>query len=137
MSFDGAVIKEQGVTFAIVVVKPYVLNSPNKESIRQSFLRYFGNIPIILMTQNSRGIPTYDGRKDIVYFLANIHPSRIPWKHYTSQQWLLHKAKRFSFPLCGSRYNFYGNGLECQYLIRNPKSICSPEIIILVTIYAY
>lgn len=84
MSFDGALIKEQGVTFAIVVVKPYVLTSPEKESIRQSFIHFFGNIPIILMAQNSRGIPTYDGRKDIVRFLANIHPSRIPWKHYTA-----------------------------------------------------
>ena len=32
MSFDGALIKEQGVTFAIAVVKPSVLTSPNKES---------------------------------------------------------------------------------------------------------
>ena len=84
MSFDGALIKEQGITFAIVVVKPYVLTSSAKESIRQSFTRYFGCIPIILMAQNSRGIVKYDGRKDIVRFLANIHPSRIPWKHYTA-----------------------------------------------------
>ena len=84
MSFDGAVIKEQGVTFAIAVVKPYVLTSSEKESVRFSFARYFGNIPIILMAQNSKGIPTYDGRKDIVRFLANIHPSRIPWKRYTA-----------------------------------------------------
>lgn len=84
MSFDGALIKEQGVTFAIAVVKPYVLTSPEKESIRLGFMRYFGNIPIILMAQNQKGIPTYDGRKDIVRFLVNIHPSRIPWKHYTA-----------------------------------------------------
>lgn len=84
MSFDGALIKEQGITFAIAVVKPHVLTSPKKEYIRQSFIRYFGNIPIILMAQNSKGIPTYDGRKDIVRFLANVHPSRIPWKHYTA-----------------------------------------------------
>lgn len=83
MSFDGALIKEQGVTFAIVVVKPYVLTNPDKESIRQSFTCYFGNIPIVLMSQNSKGIPTYDGRKDIVRYVAKIHPSRIPWKHYT------------------------------------------------------
>ena len=83
MSFDGALIKEQGVVFAIVVVKPYVLRSPDKESIRQSFICYFGNIPIILMSQNSKGIPTYDGREDIVRYLVKIHPSRIPWKHYT------------------------------------------------------
>ena len=84
MSFDGALIKEQGVTFAIVVVKPHVLTSTEKESIRLGFMLYFRNIPIILMAQNQKGIPTYDGRKDIVRFLANIHPSRIPWKHYTA-----------------------------------------------------
>lgn len=84
MSFDGAVIKEQGVTFAIVVVKPYVLYSINKEEIRANFVPFFGNIPIILMAQNSRGVPTYDGRRDIVNFLAKIHPARIPWKHYTA-----------------------------------------------------
>ena len=46
------------------------------------FLPVHPNIPIILMAQNSRGIPTYDGRCDIVRFLANINPARIPWKHY-------------------------------------------------------
>ncbi len=82
MKFDGAKITEQGVTFAIAVVKPYILTSPSKEKVRASFIPFFGNIPIILMAQNSKGIPTYDGRKDIVHFLAKIHPSRIPWKHY-------------------------------------------------------
>lgn len=84
MSFDGAKIREHGVTFAIVVVKPYVLTSPSKENVRRSFIPFFGNIPIILMAQNSRGVPTYDGRRDIVHFLANISPARIPWKHYTT-----------------------------------------------------
>ena len=36
------------------------------------------------MAQDSRGIPTYDGRTDIVRFLAKINPARIPWKHYTA-----------------------------------------------------
>lgn len=83
MQFDGAKITEQGVTFAIVVVKRSILTSTTKEQVRASFVPYFGNIPIILMAQNSRGIPTYDGRSDIVRFLAKINPSRIPWKHYT------------------------------------------------------
>lgn len=82
MEFDGAKISEQGIIFAIVVVKPYVLTSSSKEDIRASFIPFFGNIPIVLMAQNSRGIPTYDGRRDIVQFLANINPVRIPWKHY-------------------------------------------------------
>ena len=84
MQFEEKKIREQGVTFAIAVVKPYVLTSPSKEQVRASFIPFFGNIPIILMAQNSRGIPTYDGRPDIVRFLAKVHPARIPWKHYTT-----------------------------------------------------
>lgn len=83
MSFDGALIKEQGVIFAIAVVKPSVLTSTNKESVRRTFSQYFGFVPTVLMAQNSRGIPTYDGRRDLVKFLSHIHPARIPWKHYT------------------------------------------------------
>lgn len=83
MSFEGALIKEQGQEFAIVAVKSYVLNSSDREQVRNSFVPVFGNIPIILMAQNSKGIPTYHGRKDIVSFLASIHISQIPWKKYT------------------------------------------------------
>ena len=83
-TFDGALIKEQGVTFAIVVVKPSVLNSSSKiKEARESFGHFFPNVPIVLMAQNSNGIPRYQGRTDIVKFLANVHPSRIPWKRYT------------------------------------------------------
>ena len=84
MQFEGAVVKEQGVTFAIAIVKSYVLDSSNdRETARQGFARYFPPVPIILMAQNSRGVPTYHGRKDIVEFLANTDFSRIPWKRYT------------------------------------------------------
>ena len=84
MKFDGAVIKEQGVTFAIVVVKPHILQDPTtREQFRQSMSVHFPRLPIILMEQNLRGVPTYHGRNDIVKFLANVHPSRIPWKQYT------------------------------------------------------
>lgn len=83
MTFEGAHLKEQGVEFAIVIVKPHVLNSPDRESLRSSFKTVFGNIPIILMCQNYKGIPTYHGKTDIVKFLANIDFRRIPWKKYT------------------------------------------------------
>jgi hypothetical protein len=85
MQFDGALIKEQGVSFAVVVVKPSTLdNSTVREEARQGFTNYFPGVPIILMAQNNRGIPTYHGRNDIVKFLANIHPSRIPFKRYSA-----------------------------------------------------
>jgi len=84
MKFDGALIKEQGVSFAIVIVKPFVLNSQSEcNASRNSFARFFPGVPIILMAQDQRGTPTYQGRRDIVNFLSNVHPSRIPWKTYT------------------------------------------------------
>ena len=84
MKFQGAVIREQGVTFAVVVVKPHVLSSHSEsESTARSFMSVFPGMPVVLMAQDGNGIPTYFGRKDIAKFLANIHISQIPWKEYT------------------------------------------------------
>jgi hypothetical protein len=84
MKFQGALIKEQGQTFAIVVVKPQVLQFTSEmNNARNYFSSVFSGVPIILMAQDSRGVPTYQGRKDIVNFLANISISTIPWKEYT------------------------------------------------------
>lgn len=81
---QGAVIKEQGVTFAITVVKKHILNSQTQcQQAAQSFQHLFPDMPIVLMGQDSRGTPSYWGRKDIVNFMGNIHPNRIPWKEYT------------------------------------------------------
>jgi hypothetical protein len=87
MRFQGAVVKEQGVTFAIVVVKQGVVaNRTTADQMAKSFQRAFQNLPIVLMEQDSRGRPTYYGRKDIVSFLARVPLSAIPWKNYTLNQ---------------------------------------------------
>jgi hypothetical protein len=84
ITLQGAKICEQGVNFAIVIVKEYVLNNQSEsESARQSYRRFFPGMHIILMAQDSHGIPTYSGRRDIVSFLAGISMSRIPWKEFT------------------------------------------------------
>lgn len=84
MKFQGALIKEQGVTFGIVIVKPQVLDQPATASAMREFgVRAFGPVPIVLMAQNHRGIPTYQGRKDIVNFLAKVPMHVIPWREYT------------------------------------------------------
>lgn len=84
MRIQGALIKEQGVTFAIAIVKPSVLQSSNEcENARMSFRGFFPNVPIILMAQDGRGMPTYQGRRDIVDFLARVPLHAIPWKEYT------------------------------------------------------
>lgn len=84
MRFEGAVIKEQGQTFAIVVVKRHVIQNRNEAGDAQrAFGRHFPGLPVILMAQDSRGIPTYFGRRDIVDFLAGVPMSAIPWSEYT------------------------------------------------------
>jgi hypothetical protein len=73
MHFQGAVIKEQCVTFRIIIIKPHVLQSENDKSQMQNFeYSAFGRIPIILMTHDSWGVPTYYGSKDIVNSLSRI-----------------------------------------------------------------
>lgn len=84
MKVQGAVVEEQGVTFAIVVVKRHVLG--NQASARQaaaSFAPLFPGLPVVLMSQDSTGVPTYLGRQDIVRFLASVPIQAIPWKEYT------------------------------------------------------
>jgi len=85
MKFQGAVIKEQGITFAVVVVKKHILDSAirSSEAIR-AFQRHFPGLSITLMAQDSRGVPSYRGeRSDIVKFLASVPFRAIPWKEYT------------------------------------------------------
>ncbi|AVQ86235.1 hypothetical protein C7R88_02265 [Plesiomonas shigelloides] len=84
MKFQGAVILEQGVTFAIVLVKKSVLSSNSKsDEVRASFQPYFPSLPIVLAAQDASGRFEYQGRKDLVNFLAKLHPSQIPWSEYT------------------------------------------------------
>lgn len=84
MKFQGAVIREQGVTFAIAIVKKRAIdNKSEAERTIASFQHIFPGMPIVLMAQDSRRTPTYYGRKDIVGFLASVPMSAIPWKEYT------------------------------------------------------
>lgn len=83
MTIHGAVIIEQGVTFAIISVKPHVTRyTARLTSFRQEMSLYFPNMPIILMSQAADGHPHYYGRKDIVNFLKTIRLDQIPWKEY-------------------------------------------------------
>ena len=84
MQFDGSIITEQGVTFGIVVVKSHILNNHAEAAdLTLAYQGVMGVAPVVLMAQDSRGVPTYFGRKDIVAFLAQIDVRRIPWKRYT------------------------------------------------------
>lgn len=84
MRFEGAVIKEQGVTFAIVIVKKHVLdNRSDTGAAVSSFQQVFPGMPIVLMAQDSIGTPTYYGRPDIVRFMATVPLHAVPWQEFS------------------------------------------------------
>jgi len=79
MQFDGAVVREQGVTFAVVVVQKYAVENVNEaRSAMRGFAPLFPGMPIILMGQDASGRETYFGRPDIARFLSQISSSRLP-----------------------------------------------------------
>lgn len=83
MQIEGAVIREQGLTFAVVVVKREVLDSQSRaqDAIR-GFMPAFPGMPVVLMAQDHRGVPTYYGRQDISRFMASVPMRAIPWRRY-------------------------------------------------------
>ena len=82
MRIHGALVREQGVDFAIVVVKPHVLSNSSQAGDSISAFESFFGVPVVLMAQNTRGVPTYCGRDDIVRFLSHVPLAAIPWKEY-------------------------------------------------------
>ena len=84
MRIQGTVIKEQGVEFAIVIVKKRIVdNKFSADKAIRDFSPLFPGLPLVLAAQDHHGQFSYYGRKDISKFLASIHPSRIPWEEYT------------------------------------------------------
>jgi hypothetical protein len=81
MTFDGAIVREQGVTFAIVVVTQSAMNDP--AGTRSAFQGLFPGFPLVLASQGAFGSFEYQGRRDLVEFLASIDAYRIPWKQYS------------------------------------------------------
>lgn len=83
MTFDGAIIREQGVTFGVMIVKEHALGDVSRrDSLVAQASNVFGGIPTVLMAQAHSGAATYYGRTDIVKFMAKVPLSAVPWKQY-------------------------------------------------------
>ena len=86
MKFQGALIKEQGVTFAVIIVKRQATQSDSEfQEAHRGAQLCFPGIPVVLASQDSSGRFEYRGRRDLVNFLASVHPSRIPWREYETR----------------------------------------------------
>jgi hypothetical protein len=84
MRFQAALIKEQGVTFAVVAVKSHVLSSSSQadDLIRDFQKQAFPGTPVVLAAEIGSTVKYY-GRPDIVRFLRNYPLSALPWRWYT------------------------------------------------------
>ncbi|WP_088226747.1 hypothetical protein [Desulfosporosinus sp. FKB] len=79
----GSVVNDQGVKYAIVLVDHDVVQniSQNEEAIN-AYRHLFPGMPIILLGRDWQGKSTYYGQKDIVDYISQIDPQRIPWRRY-------------------------------------------------------
>jgi hypothetical protein len=85
MILQGALISEQGVTFGIIVVKAHVTQNSFEANrfITAVGSAVFPGTPVVLMSQDHRGVPTFYGRRDIAQFLSGVPIEAIPWRQYT------------------------------------------------------
>ena len=83
MRVQGAVIREQGQTFAIVIVRSHIIQNRSEAANAIRGLAPAFGVPVVLMAQDGRGNPTYYGRPDIARFMANVPIHSVPWREYT------------------------------------------------------
>jgi hypothetical protein len=79
-TWQVALIREQGVEFAVVCVKDHVLNSPSERDALLARWTAFLRRPVALLGAERH--QTF-GRRDIVDWLASIQLSQIPWQQMT------------------------------------------------------
>jgi len=79
MTGEVALIQEQGQTFAVLAVKPHVVqNPPEREAMVAAARGWFG-VRTALLAEDGR---TW-GPNDIVRWLQNIHVNQLPWRKFT------------------------------------------------------
>ena len=80
-TLTAALVREQGVTFAVALMKDHVLDNPMlaDQQIR-AVAAALGCPLVVLMGEGNRRLR--GNRRDVVDFVASIHPSRLPWKEY-------------------------------------------------------
>lgn len=79
-TWNVALVREQGVSFGVVSVRDSVINNPSERDELVRAWSFELGIPAVLI--GARDHRLY-GRTDIVRFLSNVHPSRLPWRRMT------------------------------------------------------
>lgn len=80
---EGAIVNDQGIKCAIVVVKDDIIQDASKsQEAIDAYRHIFPDMPIILLGRDSQGKSSYCGPEDIVKVLAELDPNRIPWSRF-------------------------------------------------------
>jgi hypothetical protein len=79
-TWDIALVREQGVDFAVIAVQDHVLhNRAEAQRLMTAFSFEFGRPAVLL---GARQHQTF-GRPDIVRFLQGVHLNQLPWQRMT------------------------------------------------------
>lgn len=76
-TWNVALVKEQGIDFAVCLVKDWVLNNPGQRHQLMTGMSLRFGCPAVLVGESNR--QTF-GREDIVAFLQGVSPERLPWR---------------------------------------------------------
>ena len=78
----AALVREQGVTFAVAMMKDHVLNDPNLSSqMIRSVGAALGCSLVVLMGERNRRLR--GNRNDVVQFVSRTDPARLPWRKWS------------------------------------------------------
>ena len=78
----AALVREQGVTFAVALVKNHVVQSQQQSSETiQAVSMALGCPLVVLMGESNKRLR--GNRNDVVKFVSRLHPSQLPWKKWT------------------------------------------------------
>lgn len=76
-NWQVALVREQGVEFAVVCVEDSVVDDPTRrEKVWRWWTRHLGRPIALLGAQRHQAY----GRRDIADFVGSIDPARLPWR---------------------------------------------------------
>lgn len=82
--FQGAIIQEQGVTFAVVVVDKVLIENRSEAVGTVASLRtVFAGLPVVLVAQDSKGKRSCFGRADLARLLLDLPANALTWQEYS------------------------------------------------------
>jgi hypothetical protein len=85
MDVVGSVITEQGISFAVVQIPGFMVETQTEadDAIR-SYGKLFPGLPVVLMVVGRERSPTYWGRSDLANYMASVPSKYVPWQRFSS-----------------------------------------------------